>query len=218
MVVLAMLYTRTFYGLTHLFHRLKIPPSLQAGRRRACSAALLGLGLYYLFGHDPQVLAVLSFGYGILQDAMTLRPTPGEPVASRWSCGCRVGQDPDHRPDDRQRRLGRRLRPVDGHRRLRRRGARDLALHWTSATVARAASGHLRHRRHGGLLRRSRQDPVFDAGDRQRNDRQLRPAAADAVGLRHHVSCSPTNNRSTVRKSKAVRVRRPTRGITFAKC
>ena len=32
---------------------------------------MLGLALYYLFGRDQSVLAVLSFGYGILQDAMT---------------------------------------------------------------------------------------------------------------------------------------------------
>jgi CIC family chloride channel protein len=70
MVVLAMLYTRTFYGLTHLFHRLPLPrhwkPAIGAGL-----SGLLGVALYYLLAQDRHVLSVLSFGYGVLQEAMT---------------------------------------------------------------------------------------------------------------------------------------------------
>ncbi len=35
---------------------------------------LLGVALYFLFGREKQVLAVMSFGYGALQDAMTISP------------------------------------------------------------------------------------------------------------------------------------------------
>jgi CIC family chloride channel protein len=70
LVVLAMLYTRSFYGLTGLFHRLPMPRKL----RPAIGAGLtgvVGLALYYGLGEDRDVLAVMSFGYGILQKAFT---------------------------------------------------------------------------------------------------------------------------------------------------
>jgi CIC family chloride channel protein len=73
MVLLAMLYTRSFYGLTHLFHRLPIRPHFKPAIGAFLSAAL-ALGLYFLFRRDHddnRVLAVLSFGYGILQEALT---------------------------------------------------------------------------------------------------------------------------------------------------
>jgi CIC family chloride channel protein len=73
LVVLAMLYTRTFYGLTHLFHRLPLRPHFKPALGAFLSGAL-GVALFYLFGREQQVLAVLSFGYGILQDAMTALP------------------------------------------------------------------------------------------------------------------------------------------------
>ncbi len=71
MVVLAMIYTRTFYGLTHLFHSWKIPPHVKPAIG-ALASGLLGLALYFGLGRDQRVLAVLSFGYGSLQDAMTI--------------------------------------------------------------------------------------------------------------------------------------------------
>ncbi len=70
-VVLAMFYTRSFYGLTRLFHRLPIRPHFRPAIG-AFLSALLGLGLYYALKSD-KVLAVLSFGYGILQDAANMR-------------------------------------------------------------------------------------------------------------------------------------------------
>jgi len=76
MVVLAMLYTRSFYWLTHLFHRLPLRPHFKPALG-ALLNGVVGLLLYELLGHEPQVLAVLSFGYGILQDAMTL-PQAGQ--------------------------------------------------------------------------------------------------------------------------------------------
>jgi len=78
MVVLAMLYTRTFYGLTHLFHSWNVPRHVKPAVG-AFASGLLGLVLYYLVGRDQRVLAVLSFGYGSLQEAMTL---PAEHQAS----------------------------------------------------------------------------------------------------------------------------------------
>jgi CIC family chloride channel protein len=77
LVVLAMLYTRSFYGLTHVFHRLSLPPHLKPALG-AFLTGLLGVALYYLFGREQRVLAVLSFGYGALQDAMTITPAAEE--------------------------------------------------------------------------------------------------------------------------------------------
>ncbi len=73
LVVLAMVYTRSFYGLTHAFHRLPIRPHFKPAIG-AFATGLLGLTLYYALGKEQRVLAVLSFGYGALQDAMTLSP------------------------------------------------------------------------------------------------------------------------------------------------
>ena len=70
MVVLAMLYTRTFYGLTSLFHRIPLPPHVKPAIG-AFLSGLVGVGLYYLLGRETRVLGVLSFGYGILQEAMS---------------------------------------------------------------------------------------------------------------------------------------------------
>lgn len=70
MAVLAMIYTRSFYGLTHLFHLVPIKPHLRPALG-AFLTALVGLGLYFALGNDSRVLAVLSFGYGTLQEAMT---------------------------------------------------------------------------------------------------------------------------------------------------
>src|SRR5262249_14620764 len=72
MAVLAMLYTRSFYGLTYLFRRLP----LRQHFRPAVGAFLtgvVGVGLLVLLA-DRRVLAVLSFGYGILQEGLLLGP------------------------------------------------------------------------------------------------------------------------------------------------
>jgi CIC family chloride channel protein len=73
LVVLAMLYTRTFYGLTHLFHRLPVWPHLKPALG-AFLTGLLGVALYFALRREQRVLAVLSFGYGALQDAMKVAP------------------------------------------------------------------------------------------------------------------------------------------------
>jgi chloride channel protein, CIC family len=73
LVVLAMFYTRSFYALTHVFHRLSLRPHFKPAVGAFMTGGV-GLALYYLFGEETQVLSVLSFGYGALQDAMTVAP------------------------------------------------------------------------------------------------------------------------------------------------
>ena len=134
MALLAMLYTRTFYGCKRLFDRLPMPRHF----RPAVGAFLTGLVavcLYVLascfvpspasrrYRQPQQVLAVLAFGYSAIQDAMMQDTRRGLDPADD-----RAGKDPHDWPDDRQRRLGRRLRPVDGDRRMRRRGL-GIVLH-----------------------------------------------------------------------------------------
>jgi CIC family chloride channel protein len=70
MAALAMVYTRTFYGMTHLFRRWPAPPWLKpmAG---ALATGGVGIVLYYAFGEEAHALSVLSFGYGILQQGLT---------------------------------------------------------------------------------------------------------------------------------------------------
>jgi chloride channel protein, CIC family len=77
LVVLAMLYTRSFYGFTHLFHRLPIRPHFKPAIGAFLTGAL-GLALYFAFGGEKQVLSVLSFGYGALQNALV--PQDGSPT------------------------------------------------------------------------------------------------------------------------------------------
>ncbi len=70
MIALASIYTRTFYGVTRLFHGItKIPPHF----RPAIGAFLTGLvalGLYFAFGGEKSVLSVLAFGYNSIQQAL----------------------------------------------------------------------------------------------------------------------------------------------------
>lgn len=73
MVILAMIYTRSFYWMTHLFHKLPMKRHLKPALG-ALLNGLVGVLLYQALGQNLQVLAVLSFGYGILQDAMTVAP------------------------------------------------------------------------------------------------------------------------------------------------
>jgi CIC family chloride channel protein len=70
LVVLATMYTRSFYGLTYLFHQLPMPRHFRPALG-AFLTGLVGVALFYLFNQQTQVLSVLSFGYGILQDAMS---------------------------------------------------------------------------------------------------------------------------------------------------
>lgn len=71
LVLLAMLYTRTFYGLSGVFRAMSVPRHIKPALG-AFASGVVGLGLYYLFGREERVLAVLSFGYGSLQDALAV--------------------------------------------------------------------------------------------------------------------------------------------------
>ena len=70
MALLAMIYTRGFYWITHLFSKLAIPRWLKPGIG-ATMSSLVGIALYFAFGEKQQVLSVLSFGYGILQEGLS---------------------------------------------------------------------------------------------------------------------------------------------------
>ena len=128
MILLAAVYTRSFYGFTHLFHRLQVPRWLKP----AVGAFLMGavaLAIYFgfrIFGYGNEyVLSVLSFGYGSLARRFERLPSAAhEQSSADRRCrfdGCGVRQDHDDRLDDWQRRFRRRLQPVHCDRRLRRR-------------------------------------------------------------------------------------------------
>ena len=123
MVVLAMLYTRTFYGLHAPVSSTALRAPLQAGPGRVSE-------------WSPGAGACISSSPKSARSAGTVGPV----VRIRHPSGCAdlsgrqdrsfsgsapagggSGQDPDHQPDHRQRRFGRRLRSFDGDRRLRRR-------------------------------------------------------------------------------------------------
>ena len=80
MVLLAMLYTRSFYGMTHWFHRWKITPHVKPAVGAFLTGAV-GLGLYLAFKHDRSVLAVMSFGY-----ARCNKRSENTRSWERWSC------------------------------------------------------------------------------------------------------------------------------------
>src|SRR5262249_35365474 len=69
-VVLAMIYTRSFYALSYLFRRLPFRPHLKPALG-ALLNGIFALALYFLL-HDERTLAVLSSGYGILQNSLTM--------------------------------------------------------------------------------------------------------------------------------------------------
>jgi chloride channel protein, CIC family len=69
MILLAMLYTHTFYGMTRLFRRLPLRHHFRPAIG-AFLTGLVGLSLYYLFGRNQSVLSVLAFGYGSVQQAL----------------------------------------------------------------------------------------------------------------------------------------------------
>lgn len=76
MVVLAMLYTRTFTATTQVFRQLPVRRTLRPAIGALATGAI-GLALYYVFDHNQQTLAVLSFGYNAIQEGLRERSTSG---------------------------------------------------------------------------------------------------------------------------------------------
>jgi len=70
MALLALLYTRSFYGCKRLFSRLPVRRHFRPAVG-AFLTGLVGLSLYFLLGRQQGVLAVLAFGYSSIQQAMT---------------------------------------------------------------------------------------------------------------------------------------------------
>ncbi len=75
-VILAAIYTHSFYGITRWFHRLPIVPHVKPAIGAFVTGAV-GLGLYYGFGRKIVLLGVLSFGYNSLQSALGYSSTDG---------------------------------------------------------------------------------------------------------------------------------------------
>jgi len=69
LVLVGILYIKTFYGTTRLFRKVPIPRHFRPALGAAL-AGLLGLGTFFFMEQDPRVLAVLSTGYGTLQQAL----------------------------------------------------------------------------------------------------------------------------------------------------
>jgi CIC family chloride channel protein len=70
MVLLAMLYTHSFYGCKRLFDRLPTHKHFRPAIG-AFLTGVVGLVLFFLFHQQKSVLAVLAFGYSAIQGAMT---------------------------------------------------------------------------------------------------------------------------------------------------
>ena len=134
MVLLATLYTRTFYGCVRAFKHVPLPPHF----RPAIGAFLTGFG-------GPDLVLVFWRAAGARRAGVRLqRRATGDDFRDGrqrlGAAGHRLGKNPDHQPDDRQRRLGRRVRPFDGHRRLRRRRLGDPVAPVVAGLVPHPAS------------------------------------------------------------------------------
>jgi CIC family chloride channel protein len=70
MVLLAMIYTRSFYGIKALFRRLPGPKHIRPALG-ALLTGVVGVALYYAFGQQPKALAVMGFGYSAIQKTLT---------------------------------------------------------------------------------------------------------------------------------------------------
>jgi chloride channel protein, CIC family len=70
LVAVGVLYIKTFYGMHKVFERLPVIPHLRPAIGAAL-AGIVGVSLFLALDQNVQVLAVLSTGYGTLQDAVT---------------------------------------------------------------------------------------------------------------------------------------------------
>jgi CIC family chloride channel protein len=70
LVLVGILYINVFYGVHHLFAGLPVKRHFRPAIG-ACFAGLVAMALYFGFDEDPDLLAILSTGYGVLQSALT---------------------------------------------------------------------------------------------------------------------------------------------------
>lgn len=75
----AAFYVKTFYGTNRIFKSLPIKPMFRPAIG-AFLTGVVGIGLFYLYGQDMRALAVLSTGYGLLQEALTSTAHVGIPL------------------------------------------------------------------------------------------------------------------------------------------
>ena len=181
MILLAMLYTHTFYGMTHLFRRLSLPHHFRPAIG-AFLTGLVGFLLYYAFGRNQTVLAVLAFGYGSVQQAMNdgaamsawvlLAIALGKILTTSLTIGS-GGSGGVFGPS----------MVIGGCGG----GALGIALHhlWPGLVPNPASFVIVGH---GRLLCRRRQDALLDVGHRQRDDRRLSLALTRLMGLRAGLS------------------------------
>lgn len=74
LALVAILYIKVFYGTHRLFDQLPISPQFRPAFG-ATLAGLFGLGMYYYFDKNLDTLAVLSTGYGAIQQAVSPEST-----------------------------------------------------------------------------------------------------------------------------------------------
>ena len=203
-----MVYTRIFYGLTYLFRRLPIKPHFSPAIG-AFSPGWSAWASIICFGAGQQVLSVLSFGYGIIQDAMNAPVNASlfsavillaVAVGKILTTGLTIGSGGSGGVFGPSMVIG-----GCGGGRL---GSSSTGFRrgWCAIRPISSSSAWR-------LFRRRRQDAVLDARHRQRNDRQLQPAACRRSGCGGSPFFSPMNNRFTARRSIADRVPRPIRGL-----
>lgn len=72
-------YVRIFYGIHSLFKRLPIFPHFKPAIGVGI-AAVIGVAMYFVFQEDRHALAVLSTGYGALQDTLVETSSIGIPL------------------------------------------------------------------------------------------------------------------------------------------
>lgn len=70
LVAAGVLYIKTFYWTHRCFDYLRLPSYLKAALG-ALLAGVVGLGIYFASGYNPQLLSVLGGGYGMLQSAFS---------------------------------------------------------------------------------------------------------------------------------------------------
>lgn len=70
LVLAGIVYINVFYGMHRAFKRLPVKPHFRPAIGAAL-AAVCGVALYLAMQRNPQALAVLSTGYGSLQDALS---------------------------------------------------------------------------------------------------------------------------------------------------